>query len=359
MPAQERADFNFYWNESMLDEGGLTKNPGGDQNNNGVDYYNALIPWCKGNSISVDQNTLKEPRDLISMLVTKYKNALYLASNYRLEYGKQERLDYKAGVNLIDIEKKFGYGLNIKRSKIGDVHKKYFHLEKILQKLFLDGHIALLKSDNEDRTLLHPKSDILMRKIRADEASNIIAEKRSQLYIINELHSGKLEDPKKPKAHVRLSPRKGWEIYIRDRFGAPSNFEGLVAGSMSSEGQRAEPKTIPFDLHIVFAECIARSFSGRGERGTNQAKIMRKITDLAIDSRADSINLNDYYTIFSEYGAPHMADYRLQRSIGDHNSAKWKLLEVDGSNPKSWKVVIDPDLLRWRDRSRDRERERE
>ena len=108
MPEQERGDFNSYWNESMLDEGDLTKNPGGDPNNNGVDYYNSLIPWCKGNSISVDQNTLKEPRDLISLLVTNYKNALYrLDSGYkRGRNNKPPILDHTSGVNFFDIKEK-------------------------------------------------------------------------------------------------------------------------------------------------------------------------------------------------------------------------------------------------------------
>jgi hypothetical protein len=75
MPEQERLDFEYYWKESFGALGDR-KNPGGDLENNGVDYSQYLIPWCKGNSVSVDQNTLKEPRDIISLLINNYKKRI-------------------------------------------------------------------------------------------------------------------------------------------------------------------------------------------------------------------------------------------------------------------------------------------
>ena len=64
MPAQELADFAEYWSLSMFDGDGDLRDPGGVAEPRGVDYGKYLIPWCKGNSVSVDQTTLRHPRDL-------------------------------------------------------------------------------------------------------------------------------------------------------------------------------------------------------------------------------------------------------------------------------------------------------
>jgi hypothetical protein len=356
MPEQERVDFNFYWNESMLDENSATKNPGGDFENGGVDYNNNLIPWCKGNSISVDQTTLKEPRDLISLLVTNYKNGLYKLDSGLIRNigGRPPILDHTSGVNFNDIKEKLRtepFARMTRKGNLGagQVHPRYFRLEKILQVLLVDAHISLFSTEST----LHSGQASIIKKIRIDAKNGGIATKQSQLYICNELHNGKNRN-----CHIRLSRKKGWEVYIRDRFGSPSSLKGFVPGNMSSEGQMAEPKTMRYDLHTVFAECIARSFSARGEWGRNQSKIQRKISDMAIDGDGTTISLDDYYITYSQNSAAHMADYFLQRSIGNLSSANFELLEVDGSDPKSWKVAVDPDLIRWRGRSRDRERER-
>ena len=53
-----------------------------------------------------------------------------------------------------------------------------------------------------------------------------------------------------------------------------------------------------------------------------------------------------------------MADYYLTRSVGDQTAAEFDLKEVEGSDPKSWVVKVDPLLIRWRELARDRSRER-
>jgi len=53
VPAQDLADFAEYWSLSMFNSDGTEKQPGGNPDNGGVDYSEYLIPWCKGNSVSV------------------------------------------------------------------------------------------------------------------------------------------------------------------------------------------------------------------------------------------------------------------------------------------------------------------
>ena len=43
MPEQERQDFEYFWGKSLFDENGNVKNPGGEIDNNGVDYFQNLI----------------------------------------------------------------------------------------------------------------------------------------------------------------------------------------------------------------------------------------------------------------------------------------------------------------------------
>ena len=76
MPEQDLADFVEYWNLSMFDESGSLRIPGGVVDEGGVDYGKYLIPWCKGNSVSVDQTTLRHPRDIVSMLVENARTSI-------------------------------------------------------------------------------------------------------------------------------------------------------------------------------------------------------------------------------------------------------------------------------------------
>ena len=76
MPKQEMEDFFRFWKESMILNEREARNPGGVSKTEGVDYEKYLIPWCKGNSVSVDQNTLREPRVLITLLIRKFRDAI-------------------------------------------------------------------------------------------------------------------------------------------------------------------------------------------------------------------------------------------------------------------------------------------
>ena len=81
MPLQEWNDFCVYWRESMIDPVTDLPRPAGGSEHvvdgvTGVDYSKQLIPWCKGNSGSVDQNTLQVfqqflPQFMLSVL-TKF-----------------------------------------------------------------------------------------------------------------------------------------------------------------------------------------------------------------------------------------------------------------------------------------------
>ena len=53
-----------------------------------------------------------------------------------------------------------------------------------------------------------------------------------------------------------------------------------------------------------------------------------------------------------------MADFMIQRSIGDNTSATYRLTQIENSDPLSWRIVLDPDMVRWRELGRERERER-
>ena len=48
----------------------------------------------------------------------------------------------------------------------------------------------------------------------------------------------------------------------------------------------------------------------------------------------------------------------IQRSIGDNTSATYRLIQIENSDPLSWRIVLDPDMVRWRELGRERERER-
>ena len=77
-----------------------------------------------------------------------------------------------------------------------------------------------------------------------------------------------------------------------------------------------------------------------------------------VNNNGSSISLDDYYIEFSRNGAGHMADFMIQRSIGDNTSATYRLVEIKNSEPRSWRILLDPDIVRWRELGRERERER-
>lgn len=354
MPEQERQDFEHFWGKSLFDENGNVKNPGGEIDNNGVDYFQNLIPWCKGNSVSVDQNTLKEPRDLISLLINNYKNALH-----KIDSGYNRRriiTDKSCGIDFHDIKNKLQaepFAKASRRGKVwtGDITHKWIRSEKILQLLLWSKHITLFKNDKTVSELQQK----IWSKINDDIAAGLFPpEKPGQFYICRQLWLGKDRG-----AHLRISAnKKGWDTFVRDHFGAPSGLDGITPGDMSTEGMMAQPKTMPYPLHLIFAECIAKAFASKGEWGKNQMTIRRNINDLAINGNGSSISLDDYYNEFSRNGAGHMADFMIQRSIGDNTSATYRLTQIENSDPLSWRIVLDPDMVRWRELGRERERER-
>ena len=356
MPEQERLDFEFYWKESFGTLGSR-KNPGGDLENNGVDYSEYLVPWCKGNSVSVDQNTLKEPRDIISLLINNYKNALH-----RIDSGKSDRRvvmrDKSCGITYYDIKDKLQQEPFAKTTRRGDLYTgqvthKWIRVERILQVLLLTDHIALFSSNQNWDEKTQNKIKV---KIETDISTGrgIVSEAKNQMYICDFIHSRKSEG-----AHIRISAnQKGWDTFVRDHFGAPSGIDGLTAGDMGTEGMMALPKTMPYPLHLIFAECIARAFAKKGEWGKNQSIIRRNINDLAIDGNGSSISLDDYYNEFSRHSAGHMADFMIQRSVGDNTAATYKLMKIENSLPREWRIILDPDMVRWRELGRERERER-
>ena len=356
MPEQERIDFEYFWNKSFFDEDGNNKDPGGDFTNNGVDYSQSLIPWCKGNSVSVDQNTLKEPRDIISLLINNYKNALH-----KIDSGKSDRRtvmrDKSCGIGYYDIKDKLQSEPFAKFSRKGKVHTgdlthKWVRVERILQLLLWSDHLALFTNNTSwDQKLQQNFKDKISYDLTSGQG---LVSERSQMYICNMLLTKKGSG-----GHLRISAnQKGWDTFVRDHFGAPSGIDGLKAGDMSTEGMVAQPKTMPYPLHLIFAECIAKAFAKNGQWGKNQMIIRRSINDLAIDGNGSSISLDDYYKEFSRNSAGHMADFMIQRSIGDNTSATYKLVKIEDSKPLSWRIILDPDMVRWREMSRERERER-
>ncbi len=356
MPEQERLDFEYYWVKSFFDSNSIKKDPGGNLDNNGVDYSQNLIPWCKGNSVSVDQNTLKEPRDIISLLINNYKNALH-----KIDSGKSNRQtvmrDKSCGIDFYSIKDKLQSEPFAKFSRKGKVHTgdlthKWVRVERILQLLLFSDHLALFTSNqNWNKNL---QQDIKEKITNDLTTGRGLASERSQMYLCDVLLKRKDSG-----GHLRISAnQKGWDTFVRDHFGAPSGIDGLKPGDMSTEGMMAQPKTMPYPLHLIFAESIAKAFAKKGQWGKNQMIIRRNINDLAIDGNGSSISLDDYYNEFSRNSAGHMADFMIQRSIGDNTSATYKLVKIEDSEPRSWRILLDPDMVRWRELGRERERER-
>jgi len=373
MPKQEMEDFFRFWKESMILNEREARNPGGVSKTEGVDYEKYLIPWCKGNSVSVDQNTLREPRVLVTLLIRKFRDAIQKQDQ---NYSNWKRIDRRFGVNYNDLQEALGRKSpqaqrRGKKYGAGDIIDEWRRAEQILQILLLNGHISLFRSGNspEDKengfrhpTELDRNEGKIKKLIESDYNDPDIQLTQgnspgdvSKMYIVN--HLVKYVDR---GAFICISRRNGWDTYIRDRYGCPSGFEieNILPGSLCDEGQEKQPKTIGIDLHLIFAESIARSYSKRGEWGRNQSLILREICDLALEGDGSSISLDDFYIIHSRNHAGHMAEFHLQKSIGDNTAAVYKLQEIYDVKPKSWKVLIDPDLMRWREHSRERGRER-
>ena len=355
MPQQELADFAEYWNLSMYDESGKLRNPGGNPESGGVDYSQNLIPWCKGNSISVDQSTIRVPRDLISLLLGKFRGRLY-----SVESRAARRLGHQSGVTLADLKPKFGQPFTKfnRRHEARDINHKWIDLERLLQVLLADGHIALFSGADT----LHPRQNEIIGKIRNDGNTRglvVVDEERGQPKFRDQMYiAAALSKSLQTFGHIRMSRSKGWELYLRDHYGVPDGGEGTIPGSLTGDAVSFSNKAMPLPIHLVFAETMARAMYRGTPFGRNQSKIRRRICDSAIDGDGTTIPLDEYYTIFAQEDAAHMADYFLGRSTGDIAAAKYVVEDVPDSDPKSWRVRLDPDLVRWRENSRIWERDR-
>ena len=346
MPAQDLQDFSDYWNISMFQENGSPRDPGGNPETGGVDYSRYLIPWCKGNSVSVDQSTLRHPRDLMSLLVEKYRSRLE-----KIDSGMAKLRSHKCGVTFSEFQSKFGkpFTKRTRNHAAGDISPDWQRLEMLLQVMLADGNIALFSESNTP----YRRQAQMKEQIISDMQRSQLLQSRSQMYI-----SDFLLRTQETLGHVRISNKSGWELYIRDYYGAPEGIDGVIPGNIVGLDLPQSQRAMPYPLHLVYAETMARYMSRGKEWGKNQSRVRRQLCDSALEGDGSSVSLDEYYMIFARNDAPHMADYFLQRSIGDMAAASYRICEVENSDPKSWRVRLDPDLVRWRENRRDRERER-
>ena len=339
MIGDELNDFDAFWRKAIFEEDGSPKTVQGT-----VDYTN-LLAWAKGNSISVDQSTISMGRSLMTLLADRLRNCLIKSDEGRLA---MRHWDRRAGATLTDLEKEFSTKVRMAKKYSFRINRKWFRIESILQELFIRNNIDLYWDDN---TLIF--DSVKRRFARAfSDTTNVESHEGMHISEFLSVNSDR-------GAHIRLShENKNWDVYIRDRYGAPPGVFGVEEGNLE-EGLGLGPKYLQADLHLAYGETIARKVSWKNgkERGLNQYKARVKICDLATNNDG-SISLDAYYRIFAIHGAEHMADYYLTRSVGDRTAAEFQLHEVEGSDPKSWLVGIDPGLIRWRELHRDRRRER-
>ena len=311
----------------------------------GVDYSRQLIPWCKGNSVSVDQTTLQLYRTLMSILFENYRTRL------RWVDARPDaiEIDSSAGLTAEDLKRNYGSHAT-RRNRLhaaGEPTRNWTNAEFLFIYLLQGGHIRLYSSHNtiniEEQRIIQ---DIEMGK--HGEPGWMPHGICEQLYRTRD--SG---------GHVRLAFDFGWETYIRDHYGAPSGIDGVIAGSLQAGVDSSLEKTMEYPLHIVLSETLARAHGHgdqRNEWGKNQSRIRRQIADMAIGGDGDRISLDDYYLIFANNSAAHMADSFFHRSVSDKSAARYELEEVVGSKPKRWNVLLEPEFIRWREIQRERER---
>jgi len=359
MPDKELADFANYWRESMINpDTGEPRPPGGSEHVdefgvNGVDYANQLIPWCKGNSVSVDQTTLQLYRNLFDALIQNYRYRIRMGDATR----RMKEIDSRAGLTSRDIEDITASKSEIRKAYSGGKATNHWqNAEHLFVDLLSMGIIKLYSSNNTE--------NLEEGRILKDIHSGKIA----QMWPNDWMPEGicaQLRNTSNSGGHIRLSFNNGWETYIRDYFGAPASISGVIPGSLQGGVvPPGTPQTMPLPLHIALSETLARAHGkGDGENewgknvwGKNQSDIRRQIADKAIDGVGDRIPLDDYYIIFSRNNAGHMADSFFHRSISDKSAARYELIEVVGSKPKKWDVKLEPEFLRWRELRRERER---
>ena len=161
-------------------------------------------------------------------------------------------------------------------------------------------------------------------------------------------------------ATIRLS--QSWDVYIRGRYGSRVN----VADSPLLHRGETENTLAPVvlvDIPIVVGELVNRLVSERSGRtgiGENQYTIRADICDLAYTRNPHYVTVGEYYGMFRRpisggSGASHMADTYLHRAAQDQNAAVFSLTgQYDP--PDYGHIIVDPRLMRWRQRARDRGR---
>jgi hypothetical protein len=358
MPKSELNDFINYWDSSMRTViGGQLSNrpPGGSGiavgGISGVDYNSTLIPWCKGNSVSVDQRTLDPYRQVFQVLIGKAHNRLTL-----IDQGKLNDARINSGLNYEDLEKLYdkARAKGSRRVAGGKFDKNWKKAETLFINLLQNNHIQLYENNDTHAKVI--QGEILKQLNLGIHEKNWDKEDENE-WMLHGICCFMRKYCNKG-GHIRINEAFGWETYIRDRWGAPGGIPGTIAGNLTKKYVGIPTMNIP--LHYVLAETLACAMmGGRGEKewGTNQSKIRRDMADKALDHPLNNrINLNDYYMIFSKHSAAHMADSYFLRHIDDKTSARYELIEITGSNPKQWDVQFEPEFLRWRTNQRNRTR---
>jgi len=344
MPTAELTDFVNYWRTSMLDDSGLPRPAGGPKSIvneiTGVDYEKYLTPWSKGNSPSYDKSMMRRSVFLLNKLVDRLR--LMLRAQ---DMGKKSSMR-SAGITFSDIE--INMGKAIKKGRYtGQVSEKWIEIEWILQSLLYSNHVQLFNTLDERSLEEESKiKDYLKTKQRGDDDMT-----QGICHFLSLV--------KNKGGHVRLNREFGWETLIRDYLGAPYGVTGVIPGSLAEDIPVDLTRTMPIPLHLCLAETIAKTVSRKDDVwGKSQLKVRKEIANAAKPNSSgvvDRISLDDYYRVFAEQGVLHMAETVLQSSKSNNASAQYILEEVIGSNPKSWDVLIDPFLIRWRELQRERE----
>lgn len=357
MPQQELNDFQKYWQSSMKVQinsvltnrhaGGKAVIVGG---NHGVDYLD-LIAWSKGNSVSVDQRTLDPFRKIFHKLMEKAKDMLVLVDSKK-KSGSEKR---NAGLTRKDLRVLYGMAQakGGKRVIAGTFNKDWMKAEILFVNLLKFNHIQLYSNHN---THALEEQTRISNDIASGHHQNNFQNTGEESWLYKGICNF-LATTDKEGGHIRLNLENGWEVYIRDHWGAPTGIPGVLEGSLIKSF--VQTPTMPVPLHLVYVETLARAMAGSdgSEWGKNQSKIRRELADKAMHhTSGDRVNLDVFYRTFSKYGAAHMADSFLLRGLGDRTATRYTLEEIQFSEPKQWDVIMEPEFIRWRELQRNRAR---
>ena len=360
MPQRELTDFNNYWRTSMLTviNGSLSNRPPGGSGIEvggikGVDYESTLIPWCKGNSVSVDQIRLDTLRQLFSLLIERARNRLTL-----IDHNELKNPNINKGLHYNDLRNLYGrpQAAGYRRIAAFEYDGKWKDAEAMFINLLQNGHITLFETKDTQAKIIQEE---IMQKINMNLHQTDWHGTGNESQWMDYGICFFLSNTQKKGGHIRLNELNGWETYIRDHWGAPAGITGIIPGNLSKK--HTGKRTMPIPLHLVLPETMARAIDEQNSTdtvwGKNQSDIRRGLADKASHLPPhDTVNLNVYYGVFSKYNAGHMADTFFLRNIDDKTSARFELIEIQGSKPKQWNVKFEPEFLRWRMNQRNRKR---